>query len=189
MKSEKSIREFQGTKKEAQKLGAFYTPMEIAREMAAKIPEVVGKTVLDPACGYGNLIVAVLDRKVADGEDPSQALTEVFGNELERKNLEICLQNLRRWADDNNASWDDKLMRTHFHCGDALTEFAYDFSECDSDFVNHVEIIDENDTILVRIVSNSIILKEVTFDKKIHQEQFKEFVNRAKKKGLKFIKC
>ena len=79
------VTEFQGDKETAQEFGAFYTPMPLCEKMAAMFSgPIVGKTFLDPTIGYGNLIIAVLNRKVAEGEDPSQALTEVYGIEIGR---------------------------------------------------------------------------------------------------------
>lgn len=126
------VTEFQGNKETAQEFGAFYTPMELCEQMAAMFQgTIVGKTFLDPTIGYGNLIVAVLNRKVAEGEDPSQALTEVYGIELQPECVEICLKNLKTWADKHNAVWNDTLMRTHIHRGDALDENSYIFGDED----------------------------------------------------------
>lgn len=126
------VTEFQGNKDIAQEFGAFYTPMPLCEQMAAMFQgTIVGKTFLDPAIGYGNLIVAVLNRKVAEGEDPTQALTEVYGIELQPECVEMCLKNLKAWADNHNAVWDDVLMRTHIHQGDALDENSYIFGDED----------------------------------------------------------
>ena len=126
------VTEYQGTKEQAQQFGAFYTPMPMCEKMAAMFQgSIVGKTFLDPAIGYGNLVIAVLNRKVAEGEDPSQALTEVYGIELQPECVTVCLQNLKHWADEHGAVWNDELMRTHIHRGDALDDKSYIFGDED----------------------------------------------------------
>lgn len=126
------VTEFQGDKETAQEFGAFYTPMPLCEKMAGLFQgSIVGKTFLDPTIGYGNLIIAVLNRKVAEGEDPSQALTEVYGIELQPECVNVCLRNLKHWAEEHHAMWDDELMRTHIHQGDALDDKSYIFGDED----------------------------------------------------------
>lgn len=126
------VTEYQGTKEQAQQFGAFYTPMSLCEKMAAMFQgSIVGKTFLDPTIGYGNLIIAVLNRKVAEGEDPSQALTEVYGIEMQPECVTVCLQNLKHWAAEHNAVWNDELMKTHIHQGDALDDKSYIFGDED----------------------------------------------------------
>lgn len=123
---------YQGTKEEAQKLGAFYTPTVLAKKMVDKLGNIVGKTILDPCVGYGNLLLVALDRKVEQGEDPRQAITEVYGNEFDAGNLSVCIENIKIWAENNGVEVDENLEQTlnkHFHQGDALTDEAYNFED------------------------------------------------------------
>lgn len=124
------ILKFAGDKKTAQKLGAFYTPPSLGRRMVDKVSQsFAGKKCLDNCCGYGNLILQMLDAKVRQGEDPTQALTEVYGNEFDLDNLKICMRNLKVWAKLNGAKWINAVMNAHFHTGDALTAEAYAFED------------------------------------------------------------
>lgn len=157
---------FLGSKELAQKLGAFYTPPQLGQRMVAKFDRpLTGKTCLDPTVGYGNLLIQMLNAKVQEGEDPSQALTEVYGNEFDPDNLKICLYNLKIWARLNGAKWINKAMNAHFHQGDALTDQAYDFPDVKFDLVNDP---DENDIDLlveemrarIAAVSNDVVVKK-----------------------------
>lgn len=126
------ISEFQGTKEEAQELGAFYTPNELCNRMVNMVQQsFVGKKVCDNSCGYGNILIAVLNKKVEQGEDASQALTEIYGIELMPENVEVCLNNLKEWAKHHNASWNEEIMRKHIHQGDALEDSSYVFGDED----------------------------------------------------------
>lgn len=95
---------------------------------------------MDNSVGYGNLILQVLDKKVEQGEDPAKALSEVYGNEFSRKNLEICIRNLRIWADRHGVEWNEDLIRSHFRQGDALTDEAYEFPDEKFGLERHFEL-------------------------------------------------
>lgn len=91
------------TTKERQKMGQFFTPPELSVRMIEKFQDLEG-TILDPTCGSGNLLAAV----IAAGADPEKC----YGNELE-----LCRKRL------------PQIPYRNLHIGNALYRECYDFSE------------------------------------------------------------
>lgn len=87
--------------------GEVFTPTKLVAEMLDKLPEEVftdkTKTFLDNSCGNGQFLFAVMKRKMwwlmTKGGRPSfkahkQALSTIYGVELDPKNAEECRQRL-----------------------------------------------------------------------------------------------
>ena len=74
------------TKEERDELGAFYTHASLCIQMLemydCTLEEFATKTILDPTCGSGNLIMAALIAGVSINKDYPK---NVFGNELSLK--------------------------------------------------------------------------------------------------------
>lgn len=102
--------EFEGkSKKEKQALGQFFTPPELSIRMIEKFDSITDKTILDPACGNGNLLAAM----IIAGADPKK----VYGNELDPNMVASCQQRLMKLG----------VPETNIHIGNALEAAAYDF--------------------------------------------------------------
>jgi hypothetical protein len=75
-----------------------FTPSELVVEVLQGVPLedlAAGQTVLDPACGDGQFLVAVKWVKVlAHGMTPSQAVRDLYGIDLMRDNVDLCLERL-----------------------------------------------------------------------------------------------
>jgi type I restriction-modification system DNA methylase subunit len=52
------------------------------------------KTFVDPACGNGNFLIAVLKRKLKKGHNPIKAISTVYGCDIMRDNIEECIVRL-----------------------------------------------------------------------------------------------
>jgi type I restriction-modification system DNA methylase subunit len=83
--------------------GEVFTPPELVNEMLNKLPYQVfkdeSKTFLDNSCGWGAFLFAVMKRKMwwimKEGGCPTfnahkQALSTIYGCELDSKNAEEC---------------------------------------------------------------------------------------------------
>ena len=73
--------------KERQKLGAFFTPPELAIEMIEKFDNLDGD-IFDPCCGSGNLLAAC----AIAGAKP----TNLYGNEIDPELLKVCKNRLEK---------------------------------------------------------------------------------------------
>ena len=94
------------TLEERKTLGAFFTPPELTIKMIEKFDTIEGKTILDPTCGTGNLLVAC----IIAGADPNN----IYGNEYDPEFTRLCRERLSKY----------KVPSYHIHQGDALN------SEC-----------------------------------------------------------
>lgn len=75
-----------------------FTPTALVIEMLSRLPLSIlapGKTVLDPACGDGQFLVAVKWLKVLYfGMTESAALGDIYGVDIMRDNVDLCLRRL-----------------------------------------------------------------------------------------------
>jgi tRNA1(Val) A37 N6-methylase TrmN6 len=74
------------------KIGSYYTPSELLREITVN-PD---KTVLDPCCGSGGILLNVLS-KVHDQ-------SKIFARDIDETALKICFINLALFFNDKNMS-------------------------------------------------------------------------------------
>jgi SAM-dependent methyltransferase len=109
------------TKEQVKSLGMVFTPLPLVNEMLSKLPKEVfqnpEKTFLDPACGNGNFLIVVLERKIASGIEHHQALKTIYGVDIDQKNITECKQRLSMGS-DNPAIWE--ILNHNVICADAL---------------------------------------------------------------------
>ena len=110
------------TKEERDELGAFYTPPELCVSMLemydCTLEEFATKTILDPTCGSGNLIMAALIAGISINKDYPK---NVFGNELSLKPLELCRKRFTYYCKTHGMeSYDKDFWKYHLHLGNAL---------------------------------------------------------------------
>lgn len=79
------------------KTGEVFTPSDLVIELVQEIlttdPEALakGKTVLDPACGDGQFLVAIKWVKVLNyGMTEDEALADIYGVDIMRDNVGLC---------------------------------------------------------------------------------------------------
>lgn len=94
------------TKEQRDDLGQFFTPPSIIFQMleAVSWDEFGDKTILDPTCGAGGLLVAC----IFAGANPKC----VYGNELDENILKVCKERLLPLG----------VPEENLHCGNALNE-------------------------------------------------------------------
>ena len=82
----------QMTPEERKNFGAVWTPPEIISRMMPIDVDWADptKTMIDPTCGTGNIVVSMILNKLYHGVSPAMAVKNVYGIELQKKNVEIC---------------------------------------------------------------------------------------------------
>jgi hypothetical protein len=107
------------SKNRSDALGEVFTPQWLVDEMLDELPQEVftnpEKTFIDPACGDGNFLVRVLERKIQNGSTPLQALQTTYGIDIMPDNIEQCRQRLFGTATSLNGgkwekSWREPLI-------------------------------------------------------------------------------
>lgn len=110
----------------AKKNGEVWTPPEIIDQMIAKIPAKnwsdPTKTFLDPTCGTGNIIVRMLEKRLASGVSKKDAISTLYGVELEQANVDICKERIRCVLGDGTATHKfDDIIDKNIVCHDFFT--------------------------------------------------------------------
>lgn len=112
-------------------LGEVFTPPELVGEMLGRLPSAVltnpAKTFLEPSCGTGNFLVAILEEKLRGGSNVMQALATTYGidicpdnvNTSRKRLLDAARPHFRNELDRLNAHW---LLACNIVVGDALKE-------------------------------------------------------------------
>lgn len=95
------------------KKGQFFTPANLAAKMIAAVPDDLwGKRVLEPTCGDGNLVIALLDKMVELGIRPDVAVSLVQANELDAEVAKECEERVKRWMVDHGCKTDSFTVTT-----------------------------------------------------------------------------
>ena len=93
--------------------GEVFTPTELALDMIENCPIEEfgpGKTVLDPACGDGQLLLPILCIKIFHfGESAAQSMSEIFGVDIMRDNVDLCRRRLVNICTKYTAAFEDEL--------------------------------------------------------------------------------
>ena len=104
--------------------GEVFTPTELVLEILEQLPTTVwedGKTYLDPTCGNGQFLAAVLIIKLSLNHN--DALSTIYGVDIMQDNVDECRQRLIDIAGDTPANW--AIVEHNILCKDGLT---YDYS-------------------------------------------------------------
>ena len=120
---------FEGEKKDRQKLGQFATPPVLAVEMTSRFGRYdIPKSTIDPACGYGALLLMKMLYDVRINKlEPVPVFLNTYGNDISPECIDVCKKNFRKFARHFNIEEHvvDFVLETHFSCEDATTERAY----------------------------------------------------------------
>lgn len=125
------------TLEERQETGAFFTPPELLEKMFGKLEDenIVGKTILDPTCGDGNILVYALHKKVNQGQPVLEALNDIYGIELDVDYFNKCktrlVEEYEKLCKLKNETVDidtaNEIVGWHIYNGDALDSNSYMF--------------------------------------------------------------
>jgi hypothetical protein len=78
--------------------GEVFTPTDLVIEIVQKLDInqfAAGKTVIDPACGDGQFLIVALGVKMHHfGMSREEALNDIYGVDLMRDNVDLCLRRL-----------------------------------------------------------------------------------------------
>ena len=108
-------------------LGEVFTPTELVLEILDQLPDQVwenGKTYLDPTCGNGQFLAAVLIIKMELKH--TNPLSTIYGVDIMQDNVDECRQRLIDIAGDTPTNWE--IVRNNIRCEDGL-KYDYSFSK------------------------------------------------------------
>lgn len=119
------------SKERITKNGEVFTPRSLVEKMMDKIPEEKWKDPnsvwLEPTFGSGNMLICMLERRIASGIEPIQAVKTLYGVELMQDNVDLCKDRIREVLRANKVKIDKKvndIIDHNFVCSDF---FKWDF--------------------------------------------------------------
>ena len=119
------------SKERITKNGEVFTPRSLVEKMMDKIPEEKWKDPnsvwLEPTFGSGNMLICMLERRIASGVEPIQAVKTLYGVELMQDNVDLCKDRIREVLRANKVKIDKKvndIIDHNFVCSDF---FKWDF--------------------------------------------------------------
>lgn len=106
--------------------GEVYTPSELVLDILNQIPESLwsdpAATALDPACGNGNFILGIIEKKVASGLTPIQAVSTTYGCDILADNVDECRKRVEKLLSKMNVSGEElrEVLDKNIILGDSL---------------------------------------------------------------------
>lgn len=101
--------------------GEIFTPTSLVNDMLNKLPMEIfvdkDNTFLDNSCGNGQFLSVILERKMSNGISHKQALSTIYGVELDFDNAEQCRQRLLKGSNSKELR---KIVDHNIICADAL---------------------------------------------------------------------
>lgn len=112
------------SKERITKNGEVFTPFSVIDQMISKIPEEKWKdpkaTFLDPTAGSGNILVRMLEKRLASGISKKDAVKTLYGVELMQDNRDLCVRRILEIVGPKYA----KIVNHNIICADF---FKWDF--------------------------------------------------------------
>lgn len=113
--------------KRVKQFGEVFTPPELVSKMLDKLPAEMwlpGKTFLEPACGNGNFLVQVLERKLAAGHDVYDAVSTIYAIDIQQDNVTESIYRMMKVLESSGREFDYDIVLLTFikniRVGDAL---------------------------------------------------------------------
>ena len=99
--------------------GKVYTPRfivtKILDDVGYRAPKILGKSILDPACGDGNFLVEVARRIIKHSPDPARDLLHLHGWDIDEEAITNCRQRLDALIHPLRVDW-------NIRCQDSLLQ-------------------------------------------------------------------
>lgn len=108
---------------ERKKLGQVWTPYSIIEKMMDKIDKEIwineDKTALDPTMGAGNIIIAILYRRIVENnQNPIKAISNTYGVELDLKTHLYAKERIKKFMSHFTNEDLTKIIDHNFVCSD-----------------------------------------------------------------------
>ena len=110
--------------------GEIFTPEFLINEMLDKIPSDIilncSKKILDNCCGNGNFLWVILQRRLANGSTHKEALSTLYGVEIDEANYNECKKRLAMNSEDPEIL---HIINNNIKKGDGLVDQFNEFYE------------------------------------------------------------
>lgn len=136
---------------ERKKLGQVWTPYSVIEKMMDKIDKEIwineDKTALDPTMGAGNIIIAILYRRIVENnQNPIKAISNTYGIELDPKTHEYAKERIKKFMAHFTNEDLTKIIDHNFVCSDVFEWNITDWcpKKSNDDVKNELEGFFEN---------------------------------------------
>lgn len=83
------------------------TPQEIVDKMIDFTPDEWFKgNIMEPTAGNGNIVIAILNKKVELGMTPFEAMDTTYANEIDRERYLVMLDRVKEWCEERDIMTD-----------------------------------------------------------------------------------
>ena len=123
--------------------GQYFTPHNLTAKMIAAVPnDLLGKPVLEPTCGNGNLVIALLDKMVYEGIDPDTAVSLIRANELDVEVARECEERVKQWMTEHGCKTESFTVTTYDAAKHKFENYDWVFANPPyGSFMNHIPIM------------------------------------------------
>ncbi len=104
--------------------GAWYTPPDLVRGLVRLVDHAVDlpSFAVDPTCGGGAFLLALLDHWVDQGVAPTEALSRIGGSDIDPDAVAVCRLAIGLWAASHDVTIDDDMAARLVVIADAVTD-------------------------------------------------------------------
>lgn len=104
------------SKKRVKSLGEVFTPKELVDEMLNQVDasnwQNKEETFIDPACGNGNFLVSILNKRLDNGVSYEDALNTLYGIDIMQDNIDDCHERLIEVLDERSIKYSKKKAQS-----------------------------------------------------------------------------
>lgn len=112
------------SKERVKKFAEVFTPPEVVSDMLDMLGEVpADATYMEPACGNGNFLVQILERKLKRSVEPHKALQQCYGVDIQEDNIMECRERLKKIVSEVKADetgFYDEILKKNIIVGDFI---------------------------------------------------------------------
>jgi len=128
LKNDLIVSEIKRSSERVKITGEIFTSHQHTADIIADLAEAglcdSDKITLEPTCGDGNFILAIIKEKLRCGQSPKEALETTFGIDLMEDNVKLCHRRLLELVGDTVEN--RRIVQHNIVCADFLT--GWDFS-------------------------------------------------------------
>lgn len=135
---------------EQKKMGQWMTPEDIVNKMLDFAPvKWYAGNILEPTAGNGNIVIGILNKKVALGMTPQQAIDTTYANEFDEEKYKELISRVLDWCSNNKA----ELKIDHITMQDART---LDMGNIDYNIITNLPFGSWSNSSLPRQIINNL---------------------------------
>lgn len=123
LKDDSTIKQIHRSHERVKNTGEVFTPKYYICEIINDLVDIglcdIGKRSLEPTCGDGNFIIAIIQAKLDSGQSITDALSTTFAVDLMADNIKLCKQRILDLVGDTHTN--REIINNNIICSDFFT--------------------------------------------------------------------